>query len=107
MPDPHDSHPERDRKPPAPAARPSPGARLVLALIGGYRRFISPLLGPSCRFLPTCSDYAAQAVQRYGALRGSWLALCRLLRCHPFCTGGMDPLPERFSWWRPNTNRDE
>jgi len=65
-------------------------------LIGGvrfYQRAISPLTPPSCRFTPTCSAYALEALQRYGAARGSWLAIRRLLRCHPFCKGGYDPVP--------------
>lgn len=65
-------------------------------LIGGirfYRRRISPLTPPSCRFRPTCSAYALEAVQRYGAARGAWLTLRRLLRCQPFCKGGFDPVP--------------
>ena len=69
-------------------------AQLMLALIGFYRRWISPLTGPSCRFVPTCSGYAVEAVQRHGAMRGSWLTLRRLLRCHPFCEGGFDPVPD-------------
>ena len=69
-------------------------AALLIALIGFYRRFVSPLLGPRCRFVPTCSTYAVEAVQRHGALRGSWLTLKRLLRCHPFAEGGYDPVPE-------------
>jgi uncharacterized protein len=69
---------------------------LERALIGGirfYRRAISPLKPPVCRFEPTCSAYALEAVTRYGALRGSWLALKRILRCQPFCKGGYDPVP--------------
>lgn len=58
-----------------------------------YRWGVSPLLPPSCRFTPTCSCYAEQALDRYGALRGSWLALRRLLRCHPAHPGGYDPVP--------------
>jgi putative membrane protein insertion efficiency factor len=73
--------------------RPSAGAWLLLALIGGYRRFISPLLAPRCRFAPSCSAYALEAVQEHGALRGSWLAVRRVARCHPFHRGGFDPVP--------------
>ena len=71
-----------------------PVARLLLLLLAVYRRWISPLKGPSCRFVPTCSGYAVEAVQRHGAMRGSWLTLRRLLRCHPFCEGGFDPVPD-------------
>ena len=67
---------------------------LLLLLIRGYRRFISPLFLPSCRFQPTCSQYALQAVERFGALRGGWLTVKRLLRCHPFHLGGYDPVPQ-------------
>jgi uncharacterized protein len=72
---------------------PGPVARLLLLLIAVYRRGISPLLGPRCRFLPTCSAYAADAVTTHGALRGSWLAVRRVARCHPFHPGGLDPVP--------------
>jgi putative membrane protein insertion efficiency factor len=65
----------------------------VLAAIGLYRRLISPLLGPSCRFEPTCSVYAEEAIARYGLARGLWLAARRVLRCHPFHPGGYDPVP--------------
>jgi uncharacterized protein len=71
----------------------SAGARVLAAAITGYRRFISPLLGPHCRFAPSCSAYALEAVQKHGALRGSWLAVCRVARCHPFNPGGFDPVP--------------
>jgi len=67
--------------------------QLLLVLIGIYRRFISPSLPPSCRFYPSCSQYAAEAIARHGALRGSYLALRRLLRCHPLHPGGYDPVP--------------
>src|SRR6478609_5834303 len=62
-------------------------------LIRGYQRFISPALPPSCRFYPSCSTYALEAVAKYGLLRGSWLAAWRLMRCHPFHPGGVDPVP--------------
>ena len=58
--------------------------RLLLSLIRFYRRAISPLHPPCCRFIPTCSEYALEAVERYGAVKGGWVALCRILRCHPF-----------------------
>ena len=67
---------------------------MLLLLLAIYRRLISPLLGPRCRYVPTCSSYAVEAVQRHGALRGSWLSLKRLLRCHPFAEGGYDPVPD-------------
>lgn len=70
-------------------------ARILLTMIGLYRRFISPALPPSCRYRPTCSEYAEQAVRRYGAGRGGWLALRRLMRCHPWGGSGYDPVPER------------
>ena len=59
----------------------------------GYKRWISPMLPNACRFVPTCSEYAIEAVERHGALRGSWLAAGRLLRCHPFARAGFDPVP--------------
>ena len=74
-------------------SRPGPVARVLLALVGLYRRGISPLLGPRCRFSPTCSAYAAGALTAHGALRGSWLAVRRVARCHPFSPGGLDPVP--------------
>ena len=72
---------------------PGPVARLLLALVGGYRRWISPALAPHCRFAPSCSAYAAQALRTHGAPRGGWLTLRRLARCHPFHPGGHDPVP--------------
>jgi uncharacterized protein len=71
----------------------SPVASLLRLLVRAYQRLVSPLLPPACRFHPTCSAYAATALQRHGALKGSWLALRRLLRCHPFHEGGVDPVP--------------
>jgi uncharacterized protein len=67
--------------------------RILLVSVRGYRAWISPLLPPACRFTPTCSAYAEEAVERYGAARGSWLALRRLLRCHPWGGTGYDPVP--------------
>lgn len=68
-------------------------ARFLVALVRGYKRWISPLVPPACRFEPTCSVYAAEAIERHGAGRGAWLALKRLLRCRPGCEGGYDPVP--------------
>jgi putative membrane protein insertion efficiency factor len=66
-----------------------------MVILRGYKRFVSPLLPLSCRFYPTCSEYAYQAIERFGAARGSWLALRRLLKCHPFHEGGFDPVPDK------------
>jgi len=66
---------------------------IALLLLRFYKRFLSPLLPPMCRFEPTCSVYTMQAVEKYGALRGSWLGVRRLARCHPFNPGGWDPVP--------------
>jgi putative membrane protein insertion efficiency factor len=68
---------------------------LLLLLLRGYKRVLSPLSLPSCRYVPTCSDYAIEAVEKYGTLRGSVLMVWRLLRCHPFVRGGFDPVPGR------------
>lgn len=65
----------------------------TLAILSGYKRWISPLLPNACRFVPTCSEYAMEAVERHGVLRGSWLAARRLLRCHPLARAGHDPVP--------------
>ena len=67
-------------------------SRIILYVIRGYRRFISPLLPPSCRFHPTCSHYALQAFEKYGIFKGSWLTIRRLIKCHPYHPGGFDPL---------------
>ncbi|MFP4130517.1 MAG: membrane protein insertion efficiency factor YidD [Thiohalospira sp.] len=70
--------------------------RTILVLVVRlYRYLVSPLLGPRCRFHPTCSCYAEEAVRRFGAVRGGWLAVRRLARCHPWHPGGVDPVPER------------
>ncbi len=67
--------------------------RILIVLIRGYQMLISPVLPPSCRFEPTCSNYAVEAVRVHGVFKGSWLALRRLGRCHPFGSGGYDPVP--------------
>jgi putative membrane protein insertion efficiency factor len=64
----------------------------VMLLLQGYKRLVSPWLPPSCRYVPTCSEYAMEAVERYGAWRGGWMAVTRLLRCHPLAKGGYDPV---------------
>ena len=79
--------------------RPGPVARALLVLVAGYRRWVSPALGPRCRFAPSCSAYAAEALTTHGAGRGSWLAVRRIARCHPFHPGGHDPVPpDRRTW---------
>ncbi len=67
--------------------------RVMIAIVRAYRKYISPLLPPSCRFTPTCSEYAIEAIQKHGAWKGGMLALWRILRCNPFCKGGYDPVP--------------
>jgi hypothetical protein len=66
---------------------------IVLVLIRGYQLIVSPVLGPACRFYPSCSQYASLAINQYGVVKGSYLAFRRLLRCHPFHPGGFDPVP--------------
>lgn len=66
---------------------------ILIFFLHAYRLLISPLLGPRCRFYPSCSAYALQAIRRYGAIHGSWLALKRLAKCHPWHAGGVDPVP--------------
>jgi putative membrane protein insertion efficiency factor len=75
------------------AARPGPVARVLLAIVRFYRMAVSPVLAPACRYTPSCSAYAVEAIELHGAGRGSWLAVRRLLRCHPFHAGGHDPVP--------------
>ncbi|MEN6587699.1 MAG: membrane protein insertion efficiency factor YidD [Sulfuricella sp.] len=67
--------------------------RILLMAIKAYQYLISPMLGPSCRFTPSCSEYASQAVKKYGATKGLWLSIKRVGRCHPWHDGGYDPLP--------------
>ena len=74
-------------------------ARLLRAVVQVYRVTLSPLLGPTCRFEPSCSAYALEALERHGARRGAWLGLRRVLRCHPFHPAGFDPVP-------PGSSRD-
>jgi len=71
--------------------------QILLWSIRGYQLAISPLLGPRCRFYPSCSCYTHAAIERFGAWRGLWLGCCRLLRCHPFAEGGYDPVPDKSS----------
>jgi hypothetical protein len=70
-------------------------SRLLVAILTAYRRWVSPMLRPHCRFSPSCSQYAIEAITVHGAVRGSWLALRRLAKCQPFFTGGHDPVPAR------------
>jgi len=70
-------------------------ARLLRSVIGVYARLVSPLLPRSCRFYPTCSSYARQALEEYGAIHGTLLTLRRIARCHPWSPGGLDPIPVR------------
>jgi len=67
--------------------------KILLFLIRAYQLTLSPFLGQHCRFTPSCSQYATQAIRKYGALKGSWLTIKRIGRCHPFCDGGYDPVP--------------
>ena len=66
--------------------------KLILSVIRAYQLFISPIKGPTCRFRPTCSEYASEAIEKYGVLSGGWLALRRIVRCHPWGKGGYDPV---------------
>jgi uncharacterized protein len=74
--------------------KPSWPARMLMAVVRGYRLMLSPWLGNACRFEPTCSRYSLAALEKHGALAGSYLTVHRLLRCHPFCDGGHDPVPD-------------
>ncbi|MBW8843757.1 MAG: membrane protein insertion efficiency factor YidD [Burkholderiales bacterium] len=74
--------------------RPSWPARALMVLVRGYRLMLSPWLGNACRFEPTCSRYSLEALERHGALAGSYLTVHRILRCQPLCTGGHDPVPD-------------
>lgn len=72
--------------------------RIFIGLIQGYRRFISPLFPPSCRFTPTCSQYSLEAIDRFGVARGTYLGCIRICRCNPCVEGGYDPVPEAFNF---------
>lgn len=74
---------------------------VVVALLKVYRLLISPLYGQVCRYHPSCSAYALDSVQVHGSLKGSWLAMRRIGRCHPWAAGGLDPVPARFTWRAP------
>jgi hypothetical protein len=74
-----------------------PGARAALLVLRAYKKAVSPWFAGACRYLPSCSDYAAEAIRTHGLLQGSWLAACRLGRCHPFGGSGYDPVPPRRS----------
>lgn len=74
-------------------SRPNPVQWIMLKLIRFYQLAISPHLPPSCRYVPTCSEYGFEAIERYGAIRGGWMTVKRVLRCNPFVKGGHDPVP--------------
>ena len=80
---------------------------LVKQLLRGYQLVISPLLGQRCRFYPTCSQYAIEAVERHGVIRGLWLSVRRVARCHPFHPGGFDPVPGASNGKAPETRGEE
>jgi putative membrane protein insertion efficiency factor len=77
----------------------APARCVLLQLLRAYRFFLSPWIGQQCRFFPTCSHYASEAIERHGAIAGTYLASKRLLRCHPWCRGGDDPVPEKSPWF--------
>ena len=77
----------------------SPLAWLLSLPVRAYRLIFSPWVGFNCRYDPTCSAYALEALRLHGGLRGSWLALRRILRCHPLGSSGYDPVPDEFQWW--------
>ena len=81
--------------------------KIILFLIKFYQKYISPFTPPTCRFTPTCSQYTYEAVSRFGTIKGLYLGLRRVLRCHPFNPGGYDPVPEHFYFFSPKTERRE
>lgn len=80
---------------------------ILMFLIKVYRKVISPFKPVCCRFTPTCSKYALEAISRFGAIRGSLLAIYRILRCNPFCRAGYDPVPERFTFKRQDNTEEQ
>lgn len=80
-------------------------SRLLILLLKGYKRFISPMLGPRCRFVPSCSEYAMEAIGRFGPVKGGWLAMRRIARCHPLHSGGHDPVPSACGHAHPSSPR--
>jgi putative membrane protein insertion efficiency factor len=91
--------------PPAAETHLSPGQRVILILLTAYKGLLSPLFGGSCRFVPSCSEYAREAVIQHGALRGSWMAAGRVSRCHPGRSYGLDPVPSRVPLINPTVPR--
>ncbi len=91
--------------------RPGPAARCLLWCIGLYRRYVSPILPPTCRYEPTCSEYMQQAIERKGLARGLCMGVWRILRCHPFARGGWDPVDPtdrpRYAWEEPAADEAE
>lgn len=81
--------------------------RALIGLVRGYRFLLKPWLGNACRFEPTCSAYALGALQRHGAAPGAVLTMARLLRCHPWCHGGCDPVPDELPWRRASAKTDD
>ncbi len=82
--------------------------RILIVIIKGYQKLISPLIGQHCRFTPTCSSYTIEAISTHGSLKGCWLGMHRIARCHPLNEGGFDPVPDSFSWTRkkqPKSNQ--
>jgi len=81
--------------------------KIISGLIGLYRYLISPILGPSCRFTPTCSEYAQTAVMRFGVFKGGWISIKRILSCHPWGKSGYDPVPEKNTGCCTENNPDK
>jgi hypothetical protein len=99
------NNPDAGQIPSVPQKGPTAVTRALMAAVTGYRRFISPLLPPRCRFEPSCSAYALEALRVHGAARGLWLAVARIARCHPFNPGGYDPVPPRGTRRRPSRSK--